>query len=54
MAKKFGFNTKLRKPQEPRWNKGIKDKINSLRKDLRRLDQWSKDELQKEEPKDWI
>ena len=53
VTKKLGFKTKLTN-QEPRWKKRIKDKINSLRKDLNRLDRWSKDELHNETSKDQL
>ena len=52
VAKKLSFKTKLAKPQEPRWRKRIKDKINSLRNNLSRLDRWSKDKLHNEATKD--
>ena len=54
VAKKLGFKTKLAKPQEPRWKERMKDKINSLMKDLSRLDWWSKDELHNEGTKDQL
>ena len=37
MAKKLGFKTELAKPQEPRWRKRIKDRINSMKRDLSAL-----------------
>ena len=50
VTKKLGFKTKLRKPQEPRWRK----RINSLRKDITRLDRWSKNEIHNEATKDQL
>ena len=52
VAKELGFKTKLAKLQEPRCKKRIKDKINSLTKNLSHLDQWSKAELHNEATKD--
>ena len=37
VAKKLGFKTELAKPQEPRWRKRIKDRINSMKRDLSAL-----------------
>ena len=34
VAKKLGFKTKLAKPQEPRWRKRIKDRTDSMKRDL--------------------
>ena len=48
VAKKLTFKSKPAIPEEPRWKKRIKDNINSMRKDLSRLDRWSKDELHNE------
>ena len=48
VAKKLTFKSKPAIPQEPRLKKRIKDNINLMRKDLSRLDRWSKDELHNE------
>ena len=46
VARKLGVKKRESKPkEEPMWKKRIKSKVNTLRKDLSRLDRWDKKEL---------
>ena len=47
MERKLDSKTKIAKPQELRWKKLIKDKINSTSRDHSRLDRCSKKDLYK-------
>ena len=47
MERKLDSKTKIAKPQELRWKKLIKDKINSTSRDHSRLDRCSKKDLHK-------